>query len=1263
MITQMKYNCLNGARTSKIHQDGAAPGLNRLTSATGGQPFMSRGTRGHKSTTTVYNFLKIMQWNAEGLVKKKTELEHLLKRESIDICCIQETHLKKDKSFKMRGYQCIRTDRGGERKKGGVLTLVKSHINAYLIPSDSSTDSAEYQTIKIITETKEIYLVNYYCPNNVTLDLHNIQVKGSNFIIVGDFNSHSQSWGYNHIDARGEEIEEWQDDNNLILINNPDDTPTFYSRCWHTTSTPDIAICTEDIHSITKRTVGDQLGGSDHRPVYLTLDTKTTTAPTVPRWNYKKADWKAYSHRSSILTNGIQTYERDINKVIKEFYTGILHAAKECIPKGARKDYKPYWSDELENKHKALSDARKIAETNPSVENNMALKHASAKYTKTRNEARTNSWIKKTGDLNMETDDTKLWRLTRQLNDEGTRQSKITLLQGETMVYGKQAADMFANTYKEASDITVLPYQQAEVRKEQRNIKEPVDSPDLMDSTISMEELNYAIKKLKRRKSPGPDGITNEMLIYAGKPALYKLLEIFNKTWQEGSLPQSWREATMIPIHKKGKSKTEATSYRPISLTSCVVKLLERIINARLKWFLESEQLLAPQQAGFREHHCTEDQTTYLAQEIEDGFQQSKQTMAIWIDLQKAFNKVWTDGLLLKLKKCRIGGNMYKWIKSYLHNRRARVTIDSAKSKKILLRHGVPQGGVLSPTLFLIFINDLIKQLPDAVKCAMYADDLVMWCTEEHATTAQLRLQEAANILSNWTHDWCVKINKTKSFTTLFTLSTKAKHVKIMLDDVKLQHTDSTTYLGVTFDKRQTWRNHINSTEAKARRKLALLRKLAGTQWGAAETVLKNVYIGAIRPHLEYGSTTFTSASKSTLYMLDKVQNQAMRLITGAMKSTPIKVMEDTTAISSLCHRRDMRNLIQAERYKCSPSHPMKVRINGMTKNRIKRESFIHKYQRLNKVFNNSIKTIQSKFSSLPESFPQVNRSLTIRNTIQGLNKRQDDNIKKQQTLAYIDEHYPHESWIHVYTDGSATNAVQDGGAGSIIFLQGGQTIENSTATGKHCTNYSAEVKALEQGAKAVDDLTDQTSDVVFLTDSRSALDAIQNQNEPNLIRILNGSLGKRRVVLQWIPAHCGINGNEMADKLAKRGAAMTQHDNPITLTEKKTIIKHSFRAKKIPDNYHKLDRAGQVIILRLRTGHNRLNSHMYKTMKLVQSPLCTCRTGDQIADHILQDCPTFTNLRTQIWPDGISLHQQLHGTTEDLRRTVGFIQQTGLSV
>ena len=114
-----------------------------------------------------------------------------------------------------------------------------------------------------------------------------------------------------------EEIEAWQDDKNLTLINQPYDTPTFYSRCWHPTSTPDIALCTEDLHSITMREVGNQLGGSDHRPAYLTLEARTVQASTLPRWNYKKANWSLYRHRTSILTNSIQVYDRDINIVIK----------------------------------------------------------------------------------------------------------------------------------------------------------------------------------------------------------------------------------------------------------------------------------------------------------------------------------------------------------------------------------------------------------------------------------------------------------------------------------------------------------------------------------------------------------------------------------------------------------------------------------------------------------------------------------------------------------------------------------------------------------------------------------------------------------------------------------------------------------------------------------------------------------------------------------------------------------------------------------
>ena len=144
-------------------------------------------------------------------------------------------------------------------------------------------------------------------------------------------------------------------------------------------------------------------------------------------------------HRTHILTNSVQVYDRDMNIVIKEFNNYVLQAAKECIPKGAIKDYQPYCNEDLNNKHNELTTAENLADVAPSIENNTALKQTNAKFIKTRNEARRRIWMKKTSSINMETDSNKLWRLTKQLIDEENRHANITILQDRKMVHGKQA--------------------------------------------------------------------------------------------------------------------------------------------------------------------------------------------------------------------------------------------------------------------------------------------------------------------------------------------------------------------------------------------------------------------------------------------------------------------------------------------------------------------------------------------------------------------------------------------------------------------------------------------------------------------------------------------------------------------------------------------------------------------------------------------------------------------------------------------------------
>ena len=196
--------------------------------------------------------------------------------------------------------------------------------------STSQITDTESITVNVILKDKHLTVCNIYSPPSKAIQLPQPSQDQEHWLAIGDFNSHSPSWGYKNMDPKGEELEGWIIANNLVLINKPDNQPTFYSRVWHSTSSPDLAVATDDIQKITSREVCQQLGGSDHRPVILTLQKQIIREGKLPpSWNYKKADWDLYKKQTDTSTADIQVSGWSVDKAAKEFTSAIQCSTQE----------------------------------------------------------------------------------------------------------------------------------------------------------------------------------------------------------------------------------------------------------------------------------------------------------------------------------------------------------------------------------------------------------------------------------------------------------------------------------------------------------------------------------------------------------------------------------------------------------------------------------------------------------------------------------------------------------------------------------------------------------------------------------------------------------------------------------------------------------------------------------------------------------------------------------------------------------------------
>ena len=339
----------------------------------------------------------------------------------------------------------------------------------------------------------------------------------------------------------------------------------------------------------------------------------------------------------------------------------------------------------------------------------------------------------------------------------------------------------------------------------------------------------------------------------------------FKFCWKCGAFPQIWKKGHLTPIPKTPRPSTDPRKYRPIALLSCMGKVYEKVIGAQLQRQV-SHYPLCVHQAGFQPQRNCEEQILRLTEDILTSFESRSATDAVFLDISKAYDSVWHKGLLYKLKlHFNISGNLLRTIQSFLQNRSYCVRVGSTYSEWRTFNHGVPQGSVISPLLFIMYINDLGQRLltVPGVKLAMFADDIAIW-TDPTCPHSRSHLQRALAVVRNWSKDWRLQFNGDKCHYICFTRCRNIPPIpNLRVGGKTLQPISVVRYLGVWFDAKLTFARHVDHLCSKLYKRIAMARTLVDKSAGLTTKRFTSIYLTTIRPAMEYAVCAWGQLSVS----------------------------------------------------------------------------------------------------------------------------------------------------------------------------------------------------------------------------------------------------------------------------------------------------------------------------------------------------------------------------------------------------------------
>ena len=364
------------------------------------------------------------------------------------------------------------------------------------------------------------------------------------------------------------------------------------------------------------------------------------------------------------------------------------------------------------------------------------------------------------------------------------------------------------------------------------------------------------------------------------KKGVAHIVAIANAALRLRHFPHQWKKADVVKIPKPGKNPTFPQNYRPISLLPTLGKLFERIVHARLQEEVDELGVVPETQFGFRPRHSTTHQALRVVEHVTERFNHKEATGAVFLDISKAFDSVWHRGLLHKMLEAGISLSMVQLIRSFLIGRSFRVKLRSCRSTGRRIEAGVPQGSVLSPLLWNIFVSDLPTS--PRTELALYADDTAILASSRNAGIISNRLQTAADSLEDWYTDWRISVNPEKSAAVLFQKRRLQPGPNITMFGRPIPWTNQVSYLGLLLDSKLTWRQHISSVVGKTSGAITALYPMLCRNSKLSLDNKLLLYKTVIRPVFTYASQVWAYAAKTHIHRLQVLQNKTLRMICDA---------------------------------------------------------------------------------------------------------------------------------------------------------------------------------------------------------------------------------------------------------------------------------------------------------------------------------------------------------------------------------------------